>query len=313
MDLDIEKVKKAITNNNIDVVALRKHTKASELYIEVKFLYPDGYSWEGYVPYYYRRTALFIEDEKELAGYLEGLYPNFSKSRVADFVQHTTLFANTGMTGKLVTKPFLDKLLNMRWNSVKYDFPNNPNWARRIQDIKELGFTLATDTNMRVKNKQENDTHIMLVPIPQGNSSGYETFSKNFRDKVLKILGYVNAYDLSSSNRSGLLPDHKFPEIRWDDKTKEENAETMNDSEIRTKFQLLDNQRNQQKREVCRACFQTGKRGVLFGLQYYYAGDENWPADTPRIGKEAEKGCVGCGWYDIDTWRKELNKKCLRK
>ena len=24
---------------------------------------------------------------------------------------------------------------------IKYDLPNNPNWARRIQDIKEFGYT----------------------------------------------------------------------------------------------------------------------------------------------------------------------------
>jgi hypothetical protein len=43
-------------------------------------------------------------------------------------------------------------------------------------------------------------------------------------------------------------------------------------------------------------------------LKFFYSGDENWPTDIPRIGKEAEKGCVGCGWYDIQKWRDSLNE-----
>jgi len=87
-----------------------------------------------------------IETEQELAGYLEGLYPNFSKSRIADFIKAYKEYSAKELLSKEVTKPFFDKLLSLKWNSVKHDFPANPNWARRIQDIKELGFTLATAT-----------------------------------------------------------------------------------------------------------------------------------------------------------------------
>lgn len=100
---------------------------------------------------------------------------------------------------------------------------------------------------------------------------------------------------------------HKFSEIRWDDDTKSENPETMTDQEIREKFQLLSNQRNQQKREVCRNCFQTGKRGTIYGIQYFYEGTDRWDSQIPPKGKAAEKGCIGCPWYDIARWRKELN------
>ena len=103
------------------------------------------------------------------------------------------------------------------------------------------------------------------------------------------------------------LPDHKFPEIRWDDKTKAENPDTMTDEEIRQKFQLLTNQRNQQKWEVCRTCFQTGKRGYPFGIPYYYARTEDWDPAVPAKGKAAECGCVGCGWYDFVAWRDALS------
>ncbi len=82
----------------------------------------------------------------------------------------------------------------------------------------------------------------------------------------------------------------------------------MTDEEIQQKFQLLTNQRNQQKREICRRCYQTGKRGVIFGIPFYYEGNENWDESIPKTGKDAEKGCVGCPWYDIKKWREELIK-----
>lgn len=160
---------------------------------------------------------------------------------------------------------------------------------------------------MKVVNKKGNDTHLLLLPLPRGTRSGYESFSSEFRKKIIKILNVKNIYELSSANKSGLIVDHKFPEIRWDEKTKSENIESISEDEIKKRFQLLDNQRNQQKREKCRECFQTNKRGILFGINYYYEGDENWEQDIPKMGKDAERGCVGCGWYDVEKWRNELN------
>lgn len=69
---------------------------------------------------------------------------------------------------------------------------------------------------------------------------------------------------------------------------------SMTDEEIIAKFQLLDNQRNLQKREICRNCVQTGRRGRLFGIDFYVVGDECWDATIPPTGKEAERGCIGC-------------------
>lgn len=51
----------------------------------------------------------------------------------------------------------------------------------------------------------------------------------------------------------------------------------------------------------------TKKRGYPFGVKFYYAGSEDWDSNIPEKGKEAEKGCVGCGWYDLLKWKEELN------
>ena len=55
-----------------------------------------------------------------------------------------------------------------------------------------------------------------------------------------------------------------------------------------------------------------GKRGTPLGIKFYYKGNENWDKKYPRNGTAAEKGCEGCGWYDVEKWKKELNKE-LRK
>lgn len=307
MEISIEEFTELLNNKYIIVEGFREHSKASEKYIDVTIVQQDGFSWKGSIPYFYRRTGLFIETPEDLAEYLNKIHPLFSKKLISEFVVTEKKRWEDEMSGKGKTKPFFDKLLNLEWNSVQYDLPSNRNFARRIQDIKEFGYTLATNTNKQVKGKYENDTHILLVPLPKGGVTGYEIMSAAFKAKAIAAMEAINVYELSSANKHGLLPDHKFPEIRWDDETKAENPDEMSVNEIREKFQLLDNQRNQQKREACRKCFQTGQRGKVYGVNYFYHGNESWPADIPKVGKEAEKGCIGCGWYDIQKWRESLN------
>ncbi len=52
-----------------------------------------------------------------------------------------------------------------------------------------------------------------------------------------------------------------------------------------------------------------GLPGYLMGVKYFYEGDEDWPAGCPDTGKEAEEGCIGCGWYDVEAWRQSLNSR----
>lgn len=44
-------------NPPIRVLGERKHSKASEKYVDVIFTYGDGSKWEGSVPIEYRRTG----------------------------------------------------------------------------------------------------------------------------------------------------------------------------------------------------------------------------------------------------------------
>lgn len=297
-------------NSNITIIDKdRKYnTKASEEYISVRFTY-DRDIWEGWIPVVYRRTGISIEenDKDSLYDYLNNIYNQMKPSNYKDWVKKQDEYWNSSRS--VETKEIFNILKDGKWHCRNCDI-NNPNFARRIQDLKEMGYTISTHVNYQCPvcgNRRS--TRLILLPIDRvviaGN--GYETWSPALRKRILRVLGYKDVYEDNVSRN--VLPDHKFSEIRWDANTKGENPDDMSDEEIKAKFQLLTNQRNQQKREVCRNCYQTGKRGTIYGIDFYYKGGPYWERIIPQTGKEAEKGCIGCPWYDIERWRKELKKK----
>ena len=313
--MDLDKLKKLISNKNITALGLREHSKASEKYVDVEIIHPkDKLKIITSIPYFYRRTGLYLQTEEELASYIEKIYGQLTKNKIDEWISKEDAYWVYECTGRKITKPFFDKLLNLRWNCIHCDLPKNPNWARRIQDIKEMGYTLGTNTKMFCKKCEKNTTHIIILPITRGSATGYETWDAKMKNRIIKTLGAINVYEnKKAASINALIPDHKFPEIRWDERTKRENLHEMTDEDIKSNFQLLDNQRNLQKREVCRKCFQTSKRGIIFGIPYFYEGDDNWPRGVPSQGKKAEKGCVGCGWYDIQAWRESAINKLDKK
>jgi len=293
-------------NCNIVILRRREHSKASEEYVDVIFKYPDSnYIWKGSVPIVYRRTNTFAETDEDIMKIVKSAYNAMNPKNIKEWLEEEENFWQ--QSRKVITKSFFDALKDSEWKCVNCQLPKNPNWARRIQDIKELGYTIATNTKMFCENCNKNTTHLVLLKLPRSKETGYEKISSTLRKRILKVLNNHDAYE----NKKGrhLLPDHKFPEIRWDETTREENPDDMSDDEIKRKFQLLSNQRNLEKREVCRKCFQEGYRGTPYGIEFFYEGNEKWPDNIPKRGKEAEKGCIGCGWYDLDRWRWELNKQ----
>jgi ICEA Protein. len=297
-------------NSNIKIVESerKKHSKASEEYVHVKFTYPTEI-WDGWVPVEYRRTGVSIKTNDELYEHLNKVYEQMKPEKYNDWLKSQEKYWAEEKAGAATTKAFFDSLSKGGWQCVECTLPKNPNWARRIQDLKEFGYTLATDTKRYCPTCEANKTHLILLPIKRGGNSGngYEKWSPALRKRMIKILGSVDVFENVVSPHC--LPDHKFSEIRWDDDTKGENPDTMTDDEIHEKYQLLTNQRNQQKREVCRTCSQTGKRGTIFGIPFFYEGTEDWDSTIPTKGKEAEHGCIGCPWYDIAEWRRQVIKK----
>ena len=293
-------------NENILIKSKHHHSKASEEYVSVVFNYPnEKVTWEGWVPTVYRRTNIEAVTPEDVYELLIKTYNLMHPGNKEQWLSEQEEFWKT--KNAEVTAEFFNILKDGDWKCVSCDLPSNPNWARRVQDLKEMGYTIATNTKHKCKKCGENKTHLQMLHIPRGGQTGYEVWSSELRKRIMKTLGYFDVYE-DRINRNSLLPDHKFSEIRWDENTLEENPNDMSETQILQKFQLLTNQRNQQKREACRNCYQTGKRGYPFGIKYYYQGTEEWDNSIPKRGKEAEKGCVGCGWYDLASWKNALNK-----
>lgn len=298
-------------NPNIKLFNGRTHnTKASEEYVHVTFTYPGAnYVWDGWVPVEYRRTGVSIPetDTTSLETHLNNIYTQMQPANYSAWKQEQDRYWSA--TRSVETKEIFYILSDGKWHCRNCDI-SNPNFARRIQDLKESGYTISTHLNYHCPVCGNNrSTRLQLLPINRVElaGNGYETWSPALRARIIQILGGIDVYENTASKNC--LPDHKFSEIRWDNDTKAENPDTMSEIEIRSKFQLLSNQRNQQKREVCRTCFQTGQRGTIYGIPFFYEGGPMWDNTIPKKGKAAERGCVGCPWYDIERWRNELKRK----
>lgn len=301
--MNLDKLQELLKATNIYVHEFIDNNKASETYVRTTFVQNDGFRWNTVVPYVDRRAGLSIESEEELAEYLVSIKPYFAKKAMASWKKQEL---QRGLIGGSVTPLFFNVLLSFKEEFEK--FPTNPNSARRIQDIKDAGYTLASVP----RPKGLKGYNRILLPLPLHAEMGYETFTPQFKARVIRLLKERNAFEARVTAKKALIPDHKFSEVRWDDETKAENSMDMTDEEIIQKFQLLDNQRNQQKREICRRCFQEGTRGTIYGIQYFYKGNEKWDKNIPETGKDAEKGCEGCPWYDIELWRTKLNEKLVK-
>lgn len=297
---DVVSITAAINDSDIRVTGFCAHTKASEKYVVATFNM-DGRKRIWVIPYQYRRTDTFIDTKQEMVSLLRECKPKFA-ARHIDAFKHQMKARLSELFGEnaVVTRPIFEMLLGNCGNWILNKNFDNSNSQRRIQDIKETGFTIATKLEGR-------KTFHMLLPFPPVKSATYETIPLTVRKRIFKVHGGINAYTGELATLS-CLPDHKFPEIRWDKDTPASN-ENLTHEEMREKFQIVPENINQMKREMCRKCFQYNKRGMLNGIKFFYAGNENWDSSIPKRGKKAESGCVGCFWYDMLAWRKALNQK----
>lgn len=140
--------------------------------------------------------------------------------------------------------------------------------------------------------------------------------STTVRTKILSLFNYTDAIEQSERPSHQLIVDHRFPMIRRG-VHEVKLPSGVNDRGIRRRFQLLkfdgNGNHNLLKSRACEACFKTGKRGKPFGIHHFYYGNEDWPAGVPPLGRKAERGCFGCGWYDFEAWRTSLNRNLLTK
>lgn len=129
--------------------------------------------------------------------------------------------------------------------------------------------------------------------------------------RILKVYAYTDVIEQRQRAAHELVIDHRFPMERWG-KSESPHLTSMSEAEIKEKFQLLkkdaSGNHNLLKSRNCERCIKTGKRGTPFGIRFWYKGGEEW-SSVHQQGTHAEEGCVGCGWYDFETWRNALNQK----
>lgn len=85
--MEILNIQEFINNPNITVGGLRVHSKASEKYVDVVFRYADQDDWIGSIPYFYRRTGLFLETEKEVAELIEKAYESLKTENSKKWIE----------------------------------------------------------------------------------------------------------------------------------------------------------------------------------------------------------------------------------
>ena len=185
----------------------------------------------------------------------------------------------------------------------------NPNPQKNIQNLRDKGYIIVTHRGVKCSKCNQRKARYTLTPVLMNHKYSVETIPAKLKKRICEVFDYRDAYTgIKNPNIEAHIPDHKFPEDRWDSATAVANDTNMSVAEIKEKFQLLNAQTNMQKKRWCSECMRTGKRGYPFGIKYYYSGLEDWDSSIPQKGKASEKGCVGCGWYDMLKWREELNK-----
>ena len=149
-----------------------------------------------------------------------------------------------------------------------------------------------------------------FVSAVQGSS-----MPTQFVERAVRLLGGRDIIERTKRPTNQLTLDHKLPRIRWDDKASKEqtNYSNMTDGQIKSYFQLLKKSNgsvshNLLKSRACEKCYKTGQRGKPFNIDFFYSGSTKWQPQS----KHDPQGCIGCGWFDFDKWREELNKTIKR-
>lgn len=122
--------------------------------------------------------------------------------------------------------------------------------------------------------------------------------SAKIRERIIEYYKNKDAIlDYSPTGRS-IEIDHRIPEIRWKG-SEEKLSDDLTDEEIEKRYMLLVREYNLFKSRNCEKCKKTGVRQYLLGIKFFYKGDKQY---------YDKLGCIGCGWYSPEEWKKALNK-----
>lgn len=290
---------------NISILEFAENSRASEIYVKAKF-YDEHTYW---VPISGHRFDFEFSptDTVAILKYLRSISEHFIPSNISEWYSKLEELYSDNLSIRQLA--FLKEMASekgvCRYCSEVYN--ESPNPQATIRELKDKGFYICTVSNY-CERANRLKTYDYLTPIPPHTiSKRTENIPQETRNQVKRIFNCKDSYTGSTDN--SVLPDHKFPEIRWGVDPDISDNVGLSDEEAQRKFQPLANRFNLLKKEACKKCFAEGRRQYPYGIKFYYQGEELWDEKIPRQGAEAEAGCVGCGWYDILKWKEELNKK----
>lgn len=141
-------------------------------------------------------------------------------------------------------------------------------------------------------------SHYKLISVePLVDKKPRCVISQKQRARVLSLLEFRDAFTGASISSKPEI-DHKVPWSRLD---KDIDISTLTDEKVKEHFQLLTREHNLLKDRACQYCIKNLKRPPLFGISFWYEGNDTY-----------QGSCVGCGWYDGSTWRMKLNELISR-
>lgn len=302
---EIKKLNEELRPDNIRVEESYIHTKLKQKIVKTIFVRDDKSEFTTYVPYIDINKGVNNLNLNSIAQYLRSIKTYFTQEWINSWKKQQKKLWKTGKyCHRDETKRFFLLHLSL---SLKNDTLDNKNHASRRRDLRKLGYTI---TSIYKKNK---GYYYVMLPLPIHPESQYEKVSANITQTLARLKRCIEAYSGEKMDEDFLLADHKFPESRWDENTPEINDSNMSEENILKKFQLLDNASNLRKKQMCESCTESGKRPSIYGISFYYKGGKEWDKNIPQRGQEAEKGCIGCPWYDIEKWKEELNKQIKKE
>lgn len=170
--------------------------------------------------------------------------------------------------------------------------------------VIDSGNYLCVRCDAMTRHDRWNGNFEQAIPSP--------SMPRSFARRAVTLLGSRDVVEQTERPPGQLTVDHKLPMLRWNAEEGEAQGSysSMSDNEIKERFHLLKKSNgsvshNLLKSRACERCFTTGRRGTPFGITFFYAGGPHWePAN-----KQDADGCIGCGWYDFDEWRRCLNQR----
>lgn len=173
--------------------------------------------------------------------------------------------------------------------------------AATFREIKKLGYSFEEHSpnrwgrNMFCKTCNTTRTHYKLLSDkPVFEEKPRITILPTDRKRILKLFEGKDAFTGGTISSTPEI-DHKVPWTRLDNDI---DTSKLSDEKIKEHFQLLTREHNLLKDRACGSCKENSERPPFLGILFWYEGDHQY-----------RDSCIGCGWYDGNQWRSELNKR----